>query len=384
MKIEFVDLKRQLFGDPVVKTEGIKAEIDAALAELVAQTSFMMGPFLEKFEKEFAAFCNTRYCVGLNSGTDALEFALRCNGITSGEVLTIPNSYFTTSSSISLAGATPVFVDVDATTSNIDVSKIEEKITPKTRAIVVTHLYGRPCDMDAVMRIAEKHKLLIIEDCAHAPGARYKGKRVPIAGTGCFSFFPGKNMGAWGDGGAMVTNDAEVARLARLWRNDGWEQKYHHEILGRKARLDPLQAVVLSVKLKYLDAWNAERRKRAARYNELLAELQQQGVQLSLPADAEYESVFHLYVIHVSTQEQRDALLAFLREKGIASGVHYPTPIHLQPAYKEMKIKEGSFPVAEKLAKTTLSLPMFPELREDEIQYACDAVKEFFMQHPTS
>lgn len=384
MKIAFVDVKRQLFGDPVVGTNGIKAEIDAALTEVVTNTAFTMGPYLEAFEREFAAFCGVKHCVGLNSGTDALEFALRCNGITSGEVITIPNSYFTTSSSISLAGATPVFVDVDAKTSNIDVIKIGEKITPKTKAIVVTHLYGRPCDMDAVMRIAARHGLKVIEDCAHAPGARYKCKRVPIAGTGCFSFFPGKNMGAWGDGGALVTNDAEVTRLARLWRNDGWEQKYHHEILGRKARLDPLQAVVLSVKLKYLDAWNAARRKHTARYNELLAEVQKRGVQLPLPADADYESVFHLYAIHLPTQEQRDALLRFLNEQDIAAGVHYPTPIHLQPAYASLGMKEGSFPVAEKLAKTTLSLPMFPELREDEIQYVCEKVKEFFMQHPTS
>lgn len=189
-------------------------------------------------------------------------------------------------------------------------------------------------------------------------------------------------MGAWGDGGALVTNDAGVARLARLWRNDGWEKKYHHEILGRKARLDPLQAVVLSVKLKYLDAWNAARRKHAALYNESLSALK--DIQLPLLADADYESVFHLYVIHLPTQEQRDALLAFLGEKGIAAGVHYPTPIHLQPAYTSLGIKEGSFPVAERLARTTLSLPMFPELREDEIQYVCETVREFLMQHPMS
>lgn len=378
MNIEFVDVKRQLFGDPIAKTEGIKPEIDAVLAELIAKTSFMMGPFLEKFEKEFAVFCEAPYCIGLNSGTDALEFALRCNGITSGEVLTIPNSYFTTSSSISLAGATPVFVDVHPETFTVDVSKIEEKITPRTKAMLITHLYGRPCDMDAIMAIATRRGLKVIEDCAHAPGARYKCRRVPIAGTGCFSFFPGKNIGAWGDGGALVTDNAEVARLTRLWRNDGWEQKYHHEILGRKARLDPLQGAVLSVKLKHLDAWNAARRRHAARYNELLAPLREQGVQLPLLADKDYESVFHLYTIHLQTREQRDALLKFLGEQEIEAGVHYPTPIHLQPAYKSLGIQEGSFPVAERLAKTTLSLPMFPELRDDEIQRVCAVVKEFF------
>ncbi len=376
MNIEFVDLKRQLFGDPVGGTLGIKAEIDTALADLIAQTSFMMGPYLEKFEKEFAAFCEARHCVGLNSGTDALEFALRCNDITSGEVITIPNSYFTTSSSISLAGAMPVFVDVNPETFTIDVAKIEEKITPQTKAILITHLYGRPCDMDTIMALAAKHNLKVIEDCAHAPGARYNGRRVPVAGTGCFSFFPGKNIGAWGDGGALVTNDPEVARLTRLWRNDGWEQKYHHEILGRKARLDPLQGAVLSVKLKYLDSWNLQRRKHAVRYNELLASVFE--IQRPLLADSEYESVFHLYTIHMKERETRDALMKHLQGRGIAVGVHYPTPIHLQPAYTGLGLREGSFPVAERLAQTTLSLPMFPELRDEEIAYVCDAVKEFF------
>ncbi len=382
MKIAFVDLKRQLFGDQIAGTPGIKSEIDRTLSELISQTSFMMGPYLEKFEKEFATFCEAGYCVGLNSGTDALEFALRCNGITSGKVITIPNSYFTTSSSISLAGATPVFVDVDPKTFNIDVSKIEEKIDADTEAILVTHLYGRPCDMDSIIKIAEKHNLKVIEDCAHAPGARYKGKRVPIAGTGCFSFFPGKNIGAWGDGGAFITSNQDVARLARLWRNDGWEQKYHHEILGRKARLDPLQGAVLSVKLRYLDSWNAARRKNAIRYKELLSNIE--SIQLPLSADEEYESVFHLYTLHLQDTETREALFKHLSDKDIAVGVHYPTPIHLQPAYKGLGFKQGDFPVAEKLARTTLSLPMFPELRDDEIVYVCNAVKDFFMQTQAS
>ncbi len=376
MKIEFVDLKRQLFGDPVVDTHGIKAEIDALLNEVIMNTAFTMGPYLELFEKEFAAFCGAKYCVGLNSGTDALEFALRCSGITSGKVITIPNSYFTTASSISQVGATPVFVDVDPKTFTIDVQKIEKEIDAQTKAIVITHLYGRPCDMDAIMRIAKHYNLEVIEDCAHAPGARYKGKRAPIAGIGCFSFFPGKNIGAWGDGGALVTNDENVARLARLWRNDGWEQKYHHEILGRKARLDPLQATVLRVKLKYLDRWNTARRNNATRYNELLSNIKE--IQLPMLADGNYESVFHLYTIHTQTQEMRDALFKHLTKKGILVGVHYPTPIHLQPAYRQLNIEVGSFPVSEKLAKTTLSLPMFPELRNDEIEYVCGAIKEFF------
>ena len=263
MKIEFVDLKRQLLGDPSVGSKGIKEEIDKAISQVVENTSFTMGKHLEEFERKFADFCGAKYCVGLNSGTDAVEFALRCNGITSGKVITVPNSYFVTSSSITHAGANPVFVDVDPRTYNIDTKQVEKAIDEETKAILLVHLYGRPANMDEVMRIAEKNGLKVIEDCAHAPGAKFNGKRVPISGTGAFSFFPGKNMGAWGDGGALVTNDAEVARMARLWRNDGWEKKYYHEILGRKARLDSLQAAILSVKLNYLDKWNASRREHA-------------------------------------------------------------------------------------------------------------------------
>ena len=372
-KIEFVDLKRQLNGDPVAGTIAIGFEIASAIDELVKKTSFMMGPYLESFERAFASYCGTKYCVGLNSGTDALEFALRCNGITSGKVITIPNSYFTTASSINQAGATPVFVDVDRKTFNIDIGKLEEAIDEETKAILLVHLYGRPCEMDKVMEIADKYKLKVIEDCAHSPGARYKVGKVPVSKTGCFSFFPGKNIGAWGDAGALVTNDEEVYKKARLWRNDGWEEKYKHEILGRKARLDPIQAQILSVKLKYLDKWNESRREHAKLYNNLLEDVKE--IQLPLLEDEKIEPVFHIYNI---ITDKREDLRDYLTKNGIAVGVHYPTPIHLQPAYAFMGLKEGSFPVAEELAKKTLSLPMFPELRDNEIRYICDRVKEFF------
>ena len=373
MRFAFVDLKRQLFGDPVTGSKGIKEEIDKAIVEVAANTGFTMGYFLEKFEKEFAEFCKAKYCVGLNSGTDAIEFALRCNGITSGNVLTVPNSYFTTASSINQAGGTPIFVDVDSKNYNMDTEKLEKAIDRDTKAIVLVHLYGRTVQMDKVLELAEKYGLKVIEDCAHAPGAKFMGKRVPISGTGAFSFFPGKNMGAWGDGGALITNDPEVYRLARLWRNDGWEKKYEHEILGRKARLDSLQAPILSVKLKYLDSWNLLRRKHANKYNKLLAGIKE--IQLPLLEDNYTEPVFHIYNI---ITDRRDELLKFLENKGISAGVHYPKPIHLQPAYENLRLKEGSFPIAEMLAKKTLSLPIFPELRDNEIEFVCNSLKEFF------
>ncbi len=373
MKIEFVDLKRQLFGDPIVGSKGIKEEIDAAIAKVVENTSFTLGPFVEEFEKKFAEFCGARYCVGLNSGTDAVEFALRCNGITSGKVLTIPNTYFTTVSSINQAGAEPVFVDIDPRSYNIDVNKMRKAIDKETKAIALVHLYGRPAQMDEIEEIADEHNLKIIEDCAHAPGAMYKGARVPVWGTGAFSFFPGKNIGAWGDGGALVTNDSEIYRLTRLWRNDGWEKKYQHEIIGRKARLDALQAAILSTKLNHLDKWNDARRTHAKMYNDLLSKIDR--IQLPLLDTEEITPVFHIYNI---LTDKRDELKDYLEQKGIAVGVHYPTPIHLQPAYKHLNFKEGSFPVAEEAARRTLSLPMFPELRKDEIEYVCNNIKDFF------
>lgn len=365
MQIEFVDLKRQLLG--------IKEEINKAIENCAKNTSFTLGDAVENFEAEFARYCNAKYCIGLNSGTDALEFALRCNGINEGDVITTPNSYFTTASSINQAGATPKFVDVDPDTFNIDVSKLEKAIDNNTRAILPVHLYGRPANMSEIMKIAEKYNLIVIEDCAHAPGARYHGEKVPISKTGCFSFFPGKNIGAWGDAGALVTNDEKVAELAKLWRNDGSIKKYHHIILGRKARLHALQAAILSAKLPYLDEWNRLRRENARLYNHLLKDITQ--IKLPLLESGEIEPVFHLYTIFT---EKRNELSAYLKEAGISTGIHYPIPIHLQPAYAYRGLKEESFPVAEKLAKTELSLPMFPELRKDEIECVCEKIKQFF------
>ncbi len=372
-KIEFVDLKRQLYGDPIVGSKGIIDEITEAIEECVRNTSFTQGPILENFEKEFALFCNALYCVGLNSGTDALEFSLRCNGLTNGNVITVPNSYFTTSSSISQAGLTPKFVDIDPKTYTMDVNQLESAIDKDTKAILPVHFYGQPCNMDKIMEIAKKHNLLVIEDCAHAHGTIYHGNPVPISGTGAFSFFPGKNMGAWGDAGALVTNDPEVVKQTLFWRNDGSIKKYYHEILGRKARLHTLQASILTVKLKYVLQWAKLRREHAALYNKLLQDVNE--IQLPALGDEQSKPAFHIYNI---LTERREELQKFLNEKGIATNIHYPIPIHLQPAYAFLGLKEGSFPVAENFTKTTLSLPMFPELRNDEIEYVCTAIKEFF------
>jgi len=371
MKIKFVDLKRQLFGDSFLGTKGIYDEIDIAMKKVINNTSFILGEDLEKFEKDFAEYCGTKYCVGLNSGTDALEFLLIANGIISGEVITVPNTYFTTVSSISNVGATPVLVDVDPWSYNINVSKIEQVITNRTKAIIPVHLYGRPCDMDKIIDIAKKYNLKIIEDCCQAHGAEYKGKKVPISGTGAFSFFPGKNLGCFGDGGALVTNDFEVYKKALLLRNDGSIKKYSHEILGRKARLHTLQAAILSVKLKHLDEWNKKRKTNAELYNRLLRGIS--SIQLPLDNNSEIQSVFHVYQIITN---KRDELLAFLNQNGIETNIHYPVPIPLQPAYQNYGF--GNFSVSERLAKQTLSLPMFPELREDEINYVSDKIKEFF------
>ncbi len=375
MKVEFIDLKRQLYGDNVLGTKGLIEEINENISRCIQDAAFTMGNFLEKFEKEFSSYCETKYCIGLNSGTDALEFALRCNNILEGEVITVPNSYFTTASSISQVGLTPTFIDVDEQTFNINTTKLESAINEKTKAIIPVHIYGRPCNMPELIKIAKQHNLLIIEDCCHAHGARLNSQKVPISGTGCFSFFPGKNLGAWGDGGALVTNNEKVAENAKMWRNDGSLEKYYHKIIGRKARLHSLQAAILSVKLKYLDSWNKLRRENASYYNEKLQDIAE--IKLPLLSSENIEPVFHLYTIFT---EKRDQLQKYLAENGISTGIHYPTPIHLQPAYSSLGLKEGSFPVAEKLAKTELSLPMFPELKKEEIDYVSEKIKEFFQK----
>lgn len=365
MKIDFVDLRRQY--------QCHKKELDAAIQKMLDNGDYILGEELKSFEREFAEFCDVKYCVGVASGTDALILSLKALGIQPGdEVITVPNSFVATALCISILGAKPVFVDIDPETYNIDVSKIEEKITPRTKAIIPVHLYGQPADMDSIKKIAVKYSLRILEDACQAHGAKYKGKKVGGLGDiAAFSFFPGKNLGAYGDGGAIVTNDHELAELALMYRMYGGKERDHYLIKGGiNSRLDAMQAAILRVKLKYLDGWNAARRKNAKLYSELL---KKSDVVTPTTLD-DVESVFHLYVIK---DKKRDGLMEYLRNKQISVLAHYPIPIHLQPVYKELGYKKGDFPVTEAAAKEILSLPVFPELKKDEIEYVADSVINF-------
>lgn len=373
MNIKFVDLVRQLYGDPVVGNSGIINEIEEVMGNCAKNASFTEGKYLENFENEFAEFCDAPFCVGLNSGTDALEFALKARGINSGNIITVPNSYFTTASSISAVGATPRFVDIDSKTFNMDVTQLEGAIDENTKAILPVHLYGRPAQMDKIIRIAKKYKLEVIEDCCQAHGAVFDGKKVPISGIGAFSFFPGKNLGAWGDGGALIVEKENLARQTKMLRNDGVVDKYVHNIIGRKSRLHALQAAILSVKLKHLEEWNAKRLRLAKMYNNLLEDVKE--IQLPLLGDDKIKPVFHIYPI---LTKDRKRLSKFLNKNGIETNIHYPIPIHIQEPYQNLGLKEGSFPVAERIANEVLSLPIFPEMRDDELIYVCEKIKEYF------
>jgi len=365
--ITFVDLKAQY--------NSIKEEIDEAIQKVLDTTSFIMGEELEKFEEEFALFCNTKYAIGVANGSDALILALRACGISKGdEVITVPNTFIATTESITHIGGKIVFIDINSKTYTIDVSKIEEKITEKTKAIIPVHLYGQPADMDPIMRLAKKNNLRVIEDAAQAHGAEYKGKKVGSIGEiGCFSFYPGKNLGAYGDAGMITINNEEIAEKIKLLRNHGRiTKKYEHEIEGYSSRLDNLQAAILRVKLKYLNQWNGCRRRNAQKYNELLNNVN--GI--ITPYKADYaKHVYHLYVIRT---EERDQLKEDLKTNGIATGIHYPIPLHLQPAYNYLGNKRGDFPVTEKASQEILSLPMFAELSEDQIVEIVKLISNYY------
>lgn len=363
MMIPFVDLKAQY--------RSIKAEVDAAIQRVLDNTSFILGREVEAFEAAFAEYVGAKFCVGLSNGTAAVQLAATACGLAAGDEVLVPaNTFFATAEGISTAGATPVFVDADPVSYNLDVHKIEAAITDRTRAIMPVHLYGQSADLDPIFELAGKHGLLVIEDAAQAHGSEYKGRRVGALGrAGCFSFYPGKNLGAYGEGGAVVTNDEEVARKVRLLRDHGSERKYHHEIVGYNFRLEGIQGAVLGVKLKYLERWNALRREHATRYDELLRE---SG--LTLPREMEYaRHVYHLYVVQT---DERDALQTSLNEAGVQTGIHYPIPIHLQPAYASFGHKAGDFPEAESQASRVLSLPMFPELTDEQIENVAKAIYE--------
>jgi dTDP-4-amino-4,6-dideoxygalactose transaminase len=354
VSVPFVDLKQQY--------TSIKSEVDAAIARVIENTSFILGPEVRAFEAAFAEYVGARACIAVNSGTAALQLTLMAAGIGAGDEVIVPSfTFFATAEAVSVLGATPVFVDVDPVSYTVTATAIERAITPRTRALIPVHLYGQAADLDPILELAKKHHLHVIEDAAQAHGAEYKRKRVGALGrAGCFSFYPSKNLGAYGEAGAVVTNDEELAKRLRLLRDHGSTSKYAHAIVGYNFRMEEIQAAVLNVKLRHLNDWNDARRARAARYNALLS-----SAGLVLPAEMDYAR--HVYHVYAVQSQNRDELQKRLTAAGVQTGVHYPIPIHLQPAYATLGYKGGELPVTENLAERALSLPMFPELSDEQI-----------------
>lgn len=369
MGIPFVDLRTQY--------QSIKEEVDPAVLKVMQNCNFVLGKEVEEFEAAFADYCEAAYAVGVDSGYSALELALLAHGVGAGdEVIIQANTFQATALAVHNVGAKPVLVDIHPETYNIDVNAVETAVTDKTKAIMPVHLYGLPADMDPIMAVAAKHELFVIEDSAQGHGARYNGKRVGgIGHSAGFSFYPGKNLGAYGDGGAVVTNDEAVAEKVKMLRNLGMKVKYHHEIKGYNNRLDTIQAAVLGVKLPYLDQWNNGRRQAAAWYNELLADTP--IITPQTPEDREH--VFHLYVVRVPGN--REAFMNHLSQDGIASGLHYPIPIHCQPSFAELGYGEGDFPITEAYSQKIVSLPMFGELTKEDVKTVTDSIKRFSEKH---
>lgn len=361
--IPFVDLKRQY--------ASIKTEINEALQKIMDNTAFILGDAVSNFEKDFAAMHGCKYGVAVNSGTAALHLALLSIGIKQGdEVITVPNTFIATAEAISYCGAIPVFVDVNKDTYNMDPALIEKAITKKTKAILPVHLYGQMADMESIIKIAEKHNLKVVEDCCQSHLAEFNGKRAGSFGVaGCFSFYPGKNLGAYGEGGMIITNDEAIAQHSKMLRSHGESQKYVHKYIGYNYRMEGFQGAVLGVKIKHIEKWTEQRRKNASVYNQLLKEV----VKTPIEANGN-KHVYHLYIIE---SPKRDELMKHLSALGISSGLHYPMPIHLQEAYNFLGYKAGDFPVAEASARNILSLPMFPELTDEELRKVCDAIKGF-------
>ncbi|MGB7063403.1 MAG: DegT/DnrJ/EryC1/StrS family aminotransferase [Candidatus Zixiibacteriota bacterium] len=365
MKVNFVDLKAQY--------QTIKPEIDKAIENVISNTAFILGKAVAEFEEQFAAYCGAKHCVGINSGTSALIMALKALDVGEGdEVITTPNTFIATAEAISFAGATPVLVDIEEKNYNLDPAKLEKAITAKTKAIIPVHLYGQPADMDPILQIAKKKGIPVIEDAAQAHGAQYKGKKTGgLATAACFSFYPGKNLGAYGEGGAVTTDDESIAQKVRMLRDHGSPKKFYHEFIGNNCRLEGIQGAVLSVKLKHLDKWNDGRRKNADLYRKYL-----EGTGVGLPEEMPYaRHVYHVFCVRV---KDREKLIDFLKEKGIFTNIHYPIPIHLQKAYQFLGYRKGDFPVTEGCMDEILSLPMFAELIEEEIKYTADCIREFY------
>lgn len=358
-------------------------EIAAAVQKILASGAYIGGPAVKTFEQEFANYIGVSDCVGCNSGTDALILALRALKIGPGdEVITTPFTFFASAETISAVGATPVFVDIDAATFNMDVDRLEAAITEKTKAIMPVHIFGQPIDMTRLMDIATRHNLVVIEDCAQSVGAEWQSQKVGSIGhVGCFSFYPTKNLGACGDGGAVTTNDPALAAAMRMLKEHGQSSRYFYEEIGYNSRLDALQAVILSIKLRYLDSWNAQRREKAALYGEFLSRVPGVAVPKELP---EAKGVWNQYTIRLTSPEDaqppsgnfRDLVRTKLQECGIGSMVYYPLPLHLQPVYKSLGYVAGQLPVAEQVCREVLSLPMFPELSRDQQERAIYGLKD--------
>jgi dTDP-4-amino-4,6-dideoxygalactose transaminase len=364
VQIPLIDLRAQY--------QSLKPRIDAAVGRVLESGRYVLGPEVAAFETEFAAFSGTRHAVGVNTGTSALHLALLAAGVGPGdEVITVPFTFVATVAAIQYTGARPVLVDVEPGTLNMDPSRIAAALTPRTRAIVPVHLYGQPADMDPILRIAAEHGLAVIEDAAQAHGAELCGRRAGSMGTlGCFSFYPGKNLGAAGEGGAVTTDDDGLAAKVRLLRDWGAEHKYHHVERGFNYRLEELQAAILRVKLTELERWTEERRAHAARYRQLLA-----GGPVELPVEA--PGVRHVYHVFAVRHPERDRLAAELASHGVSTGIHYPIPVHLQPAYADLGYGPGDFPASERAAREVLSLPMYPELRPDQVEAVAELVNSW-------
>ena len=370
VKVPYLDLKAQY--------RSIKPEIDAAIGRVLESCQFVLGAEVEAFEREFAAYCETSECIALNSGTSALHLALLAAGVGPGdEVITVPFTFVASIAAILYAGATPVLVDIDPHSFTIDPAKIEPAITSRTKAILPIHLYGQPADMDPIMDVARRHRLIVIEDAAQAHGAEFNGRRVgSIGDIACFSFYPGKNLGAYGEGGAVTTNNPQYAATVRMLRDWGQDRKYHHLLRGYNYRMEGFQVAVLRVKLRHLDLWTKARREIVAQYNKQLAHLD-----IDTPGEMPWaKHVYHVYTIRST---DRDHLQAALGAEGIQTGIHYPMPVHLQPAYADLGYGPGYFPQAEVAAQHVLSLPLYPELPSQAVAQVAAALTRAMATRPT-
>lgn len=363
IKVPYLDLKAQY--------QSLKPEIDAAIARVLDSCQFVLGPEVAAFEQEFAAHCGTSECIALNSGTSALHLALLAAGVGPGdEVITVPFTFVASVAAVLYAGAKPVLVDIDPRSFTLDPAAIEKAITPHTKAILPVHLYGQPADMDPILEIARRHGLVVIEDAAQAHGAKYKGKPVGSLGDmACFSFYPGKNLGAYGEGGAVSTSNPEYAKSVRMLRDWGQDRKYHHVLRGFNYRMEGFQGAILRVKLRHLDKWTEARRRIVQQYNQMLADCDVETPQ-------EMPWARHVYHVYTLRTEDRDGLQASLAQQGIQTGIHYPVPVHLQPAYADLGYGIGAFPHSEAAARQVLSLPLYPELSPQAVVEVAAAVKK--------